>query len=137
MVWFLANPRDQLAIAAPTNVQSRPEDSESQPDFLSRRSPMWRHGDVFIQSCGGIPKTAKRLPHMILAKGEATGHAHRIAERDAASLWQTEDALYLDVSAEQATVQHEEHAPIALKRGAYRVWIQREYTPEAIRRVVD
>jgi hypothetical protein len=34
-------------------------------------------------------------------------------------------------------VIHEEHQPITLEPGIYRVWQQREYTPEAIRRVVD
>ena len=98
---------------------------------------MWRHGDVFIQSCGAIPAGARRLPHNILAKGEATGHAHRVAERDAATVWQSDDDLYLEVSGERATVEHEEHSPITLDRGSYRVWIQREYTPQEIRRVID
>jgi hypothetical protein len=98
---------------------------------------MWRHGDVFLQKCEGLPTDARRLPHLILAKGELTGHAHRVLERDAASVWQTDDELYLDVTGDQATVSHEEHAPIQLNRGTYRVWIQREYTPEEIRRVID
>jgi len=34
-------------------------------------------------------------------------------------------------------VVHEEHGPISLEPGTYRVWIQREYSPEAIRRVLD
>src|SRR5262249_41876471 len=80
----------------------------------SRRPSMWRHGDVFIQTCDAIPTAARRLPHNILAKGEATGHAHRIVERDAASLWQADDVLYLEVSGQRATIEHEEHAPITL-----------------------
>jgi len=98
---------------------------------------MWRHGDVFIQACAGVPASATRLPHCILAKGELTGHAHRIEERDAAQLFRQDDMLYLRVTGDRATVIHEEHAPISLERGAYRVWIQREYSPEEIRRVLD
>ena len=98
---------------------------------------MWRHGDVFIQSCEEVPDGANRLPHLILAKGELTGHAHRIREREGNELFELDDSLYLRVTGEQATVTHEEHAPISLDRGVYRVWIQREYSPEAIRRVVD
>lgn len=98
---------------------------------------MWRHGDVFIEACKRIPETAKKLPHCILAKGEITGHAHRIDQRGAAELFRNDDILFLTVTADEATVVHEEHAPITLKRGNYRVWIQREYTPEEIRRVVD
>jgi hypothetical protein len=98
---------------------------------------MWRHGDVFIQACTAIPASATRLPHLILAKGELTGHAHRIAEREAAELFRHEDTLYLQVTGERATITHEEHSAIALKKGTYRVWIQREYSPQEIRRVLD
>lgn len=98
---------------------------------------MWRHGDVFIQSCMEIPDSAVKLPHCTLAKGEATGHAHRIEERGAAELFRGDDALYLGVTAPMATLVHEEHASISLPRGIYRVWIQREYTPKEIRRVID
>lgn len=98
---------------------------------------MWRHGDVFIQECGKIPANATALPHCMLAKGEITGHTHRIEERGVANLFRAEDSLYLRVTADSAAVTHEEHAPITLPKGAYRVWIQREYSPEAIRRVLD
>jgi hypothetical protein len=46
-------------------------------------------------------------------------------------------SLYLEVLADRATVVHEEHGPITLPRGLYRVWQQREYSPEAIRVVRD
>ena len=104
---------------------------------MGRTESLWRHGDVFIQSCGEVPSSARLLPHCILAKGEVTGHAHRIAERDSAQLFLQDEILYLRVAEKRATVVHEEHAPIVLERGNYRVWIQREYSPEAIRRVVD
>jgi len=98
---------------------------------------MWRQGDVFIQACPQVPPEAKKLPHCILAKGELTGHAHRVEESGAAVLFEFGGSQYLDVKAAQATVAHEEHGPIVLPRGTYRVWIQREYSPEEIRRVVD
>ena len=98
---------------------------------------MWRHGDVLIQSCKGIPRGAKKLPHLMLAKGEQTGHAHRVREREGNELYELGESLYLHVNGEEATVVHEEHEPISLDRGVYRVWVQREYTPKAIRRVVD
>ncbi len=98
---------------------------------------MWRHGDVFIQACDRIPAGAMKLPHCILAKGEITGHAHRIEQRDVAQLFRHDGLLYLRVTGEQATVTHEEHAPISFPRGTYKVWIQREYSPQEIRRVLD
>ncbi len=98
---------------------------------------MWRHGDVLIQTCDGIPINARRLPHLILAKGELTGHAHRIREREGNELYQFGGEFYLQVARTPATVIHEEHGDISLEPGTYRIWIQREYSPEAIRRVVD
>ncbi|REJ68207.1 MAG: hypothetical protein DWQ31_08750 [Planctomycetota bacterium] len=98
---------------------------------------MWRHGDVFIQSCDQVPEGAKKLPHLTLAKGEITGHAHRVLERDGNQLYEFGDSMFLLVGGPRATVTHEEHAPIELEPGAYRAWIQREYSPEAIRRVLD
>jgi hypothetical protein len=35
------------------------------------------------------------------------------------------------------TIIHEEHSPIPLARGFYRVWRQREYSPQEIRVVRD
>jgi hypothetical protein len=98
---------------------------------------MWRHGDVFLETCDELPGGAKLLPHCILAKGELTGHAHRIAERDVAELFEAGTSRYLRVRGEAATLVHQEHAAITLPRGLYRVWIQREYSPQEIRRVVD
>lgn len=98
---------------------------------------MWRQGDVFIQAWPAVPDGAKELPHCILAKGELTGHAHRVAESGAAVLFEHGGVQYLDVRGPRATIAHEEHGPIVLERGVYRVWIQREYSPQEIRRVVD
>ena len=98
---------------------------------------MWRHGDVFLQSCDAVPDGARPLPHGILARGEVTGHAHRIKESGTAHLFRHADSIYLRVTGDGATVVHEEHGPIRLEPGTYRSWIQREYSPEAIRRVLD
>lgn len=98
---------------------------------------MWRHGDVMIAAVDEIPTEAKQQAGVILARGEITGHSHRIQEPGTAELWTHAGMLYLKVLAPAATVVHEEHAPIALPQGLYRVWQQREYTPREIRRVVD
>jgi hypothetical protein len=73
----------------------------------------------------------------VLAYGEVTGHSHRVQEPRAAEMWEHGGSLFLRVVADQATIVHEEHKPIVLARGVYRVWMQREYTPQAIRRIVD
>jgi len=54
----------------------------------------------------------------VLQHGEMTGHAHRI-EGDA-KLFELDGSLYVDASGE-ITIVHEEHRPVHLKPGAYRV----------------
>jgi len=98
---------------------------------------MWRHGDVLIERCPEIPSGVRRAPHVVLARGEATGHAHRILEPKTAVLFEGEDEGYLQVCADHATLVHEEHHPITLTQGVYRFWFQREYSPKEIRRVID
>jgi len=98
---------------------------------------MWRHGDVLIGRCAEIPPGARPTPQLVLARGEVTGHAHRILEPGAAVLFKDDTGDFLEVTADQATLVHEEHDAISLPRGTYRVWFQREYSPQEIRRVVD
>lgn len=99
---------------------------------------MYRHGDVLVMPITTSPTNLQPLPSQILAWGEITGHSHRIAERGAAELYRRDaDTLFLHITAPQATLVHEEHKPIVLQQGWYRVWFQREYSPQAIRRVVD
>jgi hypothetical protein len=98
---------------------------------------LWRHGDVLIAAVASMPRDARRRVTPILVWGEITGHSHRLAEPDTAELWEWQGALFIDVVAETATVIHEEHRPITLPRGIYKVWQQREYTPRAIRTVID
>ena len=98
---------------------------------------MWRQGDVYIAPARAVPERAVRRPNCVLAEGEVTGHSHRIDTPGAAELFAAGPTLYLRVLARSATVVHDEHGPITLPRGTYRVWRQREYSPEAIRTVRD
>ena len=98
---------------------------------------MWRHGDVLIAAAEAIPQRAKQRTTTVLARGELTGHSHRIEMADTAEVWECDGVLFVKVVAPTARVVHQEHKPITLPRGIYRVWQQREYTPRAIRRVID
>jgi hypothetical protein len=93
---------------------------------------LFRHGDVLIQAVSELPKDVRRLRHRTLAHGELTGHSHQIQQSAQVALWQSASDLFLQVEACHATVVHQEHAPIEIPRGIYRVWRQREYTPERI-----
>ena len=98
---------------------------------------LYRHGDLLVSSVAALPSSARRLNHLVLAQGELTGHSHRIAERDAAVLFETDKGLFLNVTRSVATLVHQEHGPIELQAGYYQVWRQREYTPAEIRVVRD
>lgn len=98
---------------------------------------LYRHGDVLIQKTNELPTGAEQRPGTILARGELTGHSHRIEDPSTVQLWQHNGEIFVEVLAEQARLIHEEHKPIVLSRGFYRSWMQREYTPTAIRRVLD
>lgn len=89
----------------------------------------YRHGDVLVARVDGIPADAQRIDGLVLARGEATGHSHRIAEVDGrARLMRAGAQLFLTVERD-ATLVHDEHGPIVLEPGHYRVWKQREYVP--------
>lgn len=83
-------------------------------------------------------EATKQTPdgRIILAHGEATGHHHSI-DAEAADWWKTSDGKqFVDVHTATRVI-HQEHAPIDLLPGLYRVHRQREYSPEEIRSVTD
>lgn len=101
---------------------------------------IYRQGDVLIVSVANIPDNALKLQRaklgVVLAEGEVTGHAHRIASRHA-TLYRTElDARYMRVTAPVA-LKHEEHKSIEIPPGCYRVTIHTEYRPGALPRQVQ
>jgi hypothetical protein len=100
----------------------------------------FRQGDVLILRVDEIPASATKVERvngrLILAEGEATGHAHAIAEEEVSMFTVDASIAYLDVEMD-AFVRHEEHGAIHLPPGKYEVRRQREYTPEAIRNVAD
>lgn len=98
---------------------------------------MWRQGDIYLAAIAELPAEAVPRPHCVLAEGEVTGHSHRVEMPGTATLYALESNLYLHVTAPTAHIVHDEHSTLTLPRGIYRVWRQREYTPEAIRIVHD
>ena len=110
------------------------------------RTKLYRQGDVLFCPIDSVPTgQAKKRSNGTVAYGEVTGHSHRLAELDSAEVLEIGTELYVRVSDSGvsivgelgATFIHEEHGPITLPPGAYRVQIQREYSPEEIRDVAD
>jgi hypothetical protein len=98
---------------------------------------MWRHGDVLVRGVEAIPSDAERVPGNVLARGEATGHAHRVTGEGSVELWRSQQRMFLRVGSASVQIVHEEHHPITLQPGTYQYWMQREYSPQEIRRVID
>ena len=99
---------------------------------------VFRQGDVSIIAIEGLPGKVKHVKgEPILARGEVTGHAHRMIEGKV-RLYQLAGLLYLKVLSEFARLYHEEHEDVVLPRGDYQIRQQREFewrpTPE-MRRV--
>ncbi len=98
---------------------------------------LYRHGDILIEKTQRIPPDAVKLEHVIIASSDSTGHSHRIKDRTSAMLYRRAAENYLEVIKDSAELVHPEHDTIALKRGVYRVWRQREFTDQGARNVID
>lgn len=99
---------------------------------------LFRQGDVLIRAIPSLPSAElEKQKDGILAHGEVTGHAHRIADLAAAQLFVCGDGMFLTVGEGGVAIVHEEHGAIDLAPGAYEVIRQREYSPEEIRNVAD
>lgn len=107
---------------------------------------LYRQGDVLFRQIAKLPAgEQKKRENATVAYGEVTGHSHALAaeDREVAEVLEIGEGIFVHVSAEGvrieggATFVHEEHGPITLPKGNYEVTIQREYSPEEIRNVID
>ena len=94
----------------------------------------YRQGDVLLVKVDHAPTryrcVSREEGKLVLAHGEVTGHAHVVVDADAALVTQEEaDELFLLVYGDAAILEHDEHDPIPLPAGTYRVIRQREYAP--------
>lgn len=102
----------------------------------------YQQGDVLIEAVDSVPADAKIVPAkdrgFVLAEGEVTGHAHVIDKVADIEFVEKGGMFYLKVK-KPATVRHEEHKPITIPPGNYRVRGVREYDhfAEEARRVID
>lgn len=100
-------------------------------------------GDVFFVATSGIPKGAKKVSRtsrgLVLAEGEATGHCHVIQDTGAELFRNENGDLYLQVDGETVSLKHEEHKPVTIPKGTWKVGQVVEYDPfdEEVRKVQD
>ena len=95
-----------------------------------------RQGDVLLVRVDVMPALhgAVEEEDRILARGEATGHNHRIT--GPAKVLRSGQQLYV-LAEQEAELVHEEHDTIRVPQGIWRVVRQREYDPTAERVVTD
>jgi hypothetical protein len=111
---------------------------------------MFAQGDLLIERVDDVEPTGRiiepdAIGTLVLAEGELSGHRHAIHEqvtmfRDEARARDIPSGLYIahvKVGDDSATLLHQEHAPITLPRGTYRVRRQRELEPADVRVVAD
>jgi len=104
---------------------------------------MFAQGDLLIERVADVEPSGTILTPdatgaVVLAEGELTGHRHAIHERvtmfrDDALAREIPGGLYIGhikVAEGAAVIQHQEHAPISLGEGTYRVRRQRELEPK-------
>lgn len=103
----------------------------------------YRQGDVLIAPVACKPETAceeieRENGRLILAHGEATGHAHAIKDKSAVMFRDPKLAkIFLSVTDHAVALEHNEHTTIKLPPGDYEVIRQVEYHPAEIRNVAD
>lgn len=106
---------------------------------MKQRPIQYRQGDVFLVEVPAAPAGSPVEPEhgrVILAHGELTGHHHSVDAVLARMIDGSDGERYLAVAG-ATPLTHQEHAPIDLLPGTYRVVRQREYSPEEVRFVAD
>jgi hypothetical protein len=111
---------------------------------------MFAQGDLLIERVADVePSGTVMAPDAtgvcVLAEGELTGHRHAIYDRvtmfrDDSLAREIPTGLYIGhvkVEGGSASIHHQEHAPIALTEGTYRVRRQREMEPRDAALVSD
>ena len=61
---------------------------------------------------------------------------HRISE-GVANLFEFNEKMYLKVQSEIAVLKHEEHHCLNIPQGDYEIIIQKDYSPEGWKKVID
>jgi len=114
---------------------------------------LYRQGDILLQEVSSLPVDLVAIPRadgkIVLAKGEATGHAHTISDAECVLFAQPAETgagtsthnlartTWLTIRKAFAMLDHEEHDALIIPCGQYRVIRQREFDRNMIRMVAD
>jgi hypothetical protein len=108
----------------------------------NRSKPFWRQGDIYFVKLDEEIDSEQAAPvkNGIIAKGETTGHAHRVSPSSMAQgavLSLIGRSMFLRSPEAGTTIVHDEHGPINLPAGAYAVVLQQEFDGLRWRQVLD
>lgn len=100
---------------------------------------MHRQGDILFVRVNEneIPEDAREQKDGVVAKGEVTGHHHRIKPGAVATLLVAANMAAWIRAKGDTDIVHEEHDTITLPPGDWEVRRQREYEPAGWRQVAD
>ena len=84
---------------------------------------VYRQGDVVIRKLAETDADDVQEHQSILARGEVTGHAHRLTGGE----WRCNGETLVVIT--YALLEHEEHSTIRLPPGVYEIFRQRELDP--------
>lgn len=104
--------------------------------------PFWRQGDIYFVKLGEEAGSGECRPvkNGVIAKGETTGHAHRLSPSSMASgalLYLAGRSMILRSPQGGAKIVHDEHHAIDLPAGFYAVVPQQEFDGLRWRQVLD
>ena len=108
----------------------------------NRNKPFWRQGDIYFVKLDEEIDSANAIPvkNGIIAKGETTGHAHRVSQSSIAAgalLSIVGRSMFLRSPEAGTTIVHDEHHAIELPAGRYAVVPQQEFDGLRWRQVLD
>lgn len=103
---------------------------------IKQKEKIYRQGDILFKKIDTLPKSITEKLDNVVAEGEVTGHAHLLMNGALFEVINSEDLIIQ--AGENTKLIHNEHLPIKLEQGNYRVIRQREFLEEGIvHRVTD
>ena len=104
---------------------------------------LFRQGDVTFERvdvAGDGKHRERENGRLIVAHGES-GHLHAVSSPDVQMIAQDHDIdtgiIGWLIAPDKFVIDHEEHNSLTIPEGVWIVRIERDYTPQEIRRVVD